>query len=184
MTKFCMSALLAAIPLFSAGFTTRDVDGHEVKPLDPVGPAAILFFITNDCPVANFYAPEIQRICGDYASKGVSCALMYSDPQLDAAAIRKHRAEYGYAKTTIAAVEDISHRVADATGATITPEAVVVGKGGKVLYRGRIDNFYAALGKPRRAATEHDLRDALDEVLAGKAVTHPQTQAIGCYIPK
>jgi len=30
----------------------------------------------------------------------------------------------------------------------------------------------------------HDLRDALDAVLAGKAVSNPVTQAIGCYIPE
>jgi hypothetical protein len=161
----------------------RDVDGHELRPLDPSGPAAVLFFITNDCPVANSYAPEIQRICGEYAAKGVSCTLVYSDLTLDTAAIRKHHADYGYPET-IPAVRDTAHKLAGATGATITPEAVVVGKGGKVLYRGRIDNFYAALGKPRRQATEHDLRQALDEVLAGKPATHPQTQAVGCYIPR
>lgn len=175
-------SLLVAIPLFGA-WNVRDVNGHELKPLDPAGPAGVLYFITNDCPIANSYAPEIQRICSDYAAKGVTCTLVYSDLTLDAAAIRKHHEDYGYPQS-IPAVKDSGHKLAEATGATITPEAVVVGKGGKVLYRGRIDNFYAALGKPRRQATEHDLRQALDEVLAGKPVTHSQTQAIGCYIPR
>jgi hypothetical protein len=177
-----LSTLLLAIPLL-ASINVRDVDGHERHPLDPAGPAAVLFFITNDCPIANSYAPEIQRICGDYASKGVSCTLVYSDLTLDSAAIRKHHADFGY-PPSIPPVRDTAHKLADATGATITPEAVVVGKAGKVLYRGRIDNFYAALGKPRREATEHDLRQALDEVLAGKPVTNPQTKAVGCYIPR
>jgi hypothetical protein len=166
-----------------AGFPVRDVDGHERRPLEPAGPASVLFFITNDCPISNSYAPEIQHICSDYGGRGVSCTLVYSDLTLDAAAIHQHRADYGYTDG-IPAVRDVKHKLADATGATIMPEAVVVGKGGKVLYRGRIDNFYAALGKPRRQATEHDLRDALDEVLAGKPVTNPQTSAIGCYIPR
>ena len=169
--------------LLLASVNVRDVEGHELKPLEPAGSAAVLFFITNDCPIANSYAPEIQRICGNYAAKGVSCTLVYSDLSLDAAAIRKHHQEFGYPET-IPAVRDTAHRLADETGAKITPEAVVVGKGGKVLYRGRIDNFYAGLGKPRRQVTEHDLRQALDEVLAGKPVTNPQTQAVGCYIPR
>ena len=54
---------------------------------------------------------------------------------------------------------------------------------GQVLYRGRIDNVYASLGKRRPAATEHDLRKALDEILDGKPVSTPETKAIGCYIP-
>ena len=177
-----LSTLCVALLLLPP-IAIRDVDGHELKPLDPAGPAGVLFFITNDCPISNSYAPEIQRICGDYAAKGVKCTLVYSDLSVDAAAIRKHRADYGY-NATIPAVSDGSHQLAQATGATITPEAVVAGKAGQVLYRGRIDNFYAGLGKPRRIVTEHDLRQALDEVLAGKPVSHPQTQAVGCYIPR
>ena len=169
--------------LLLTALNAHDVDGHEFKPLNPAGPASVLFFITNDCPIANSYAPEIQRICGEYSTKGVSCALIYSDLSLDAAAIRQHHADYVY-PPDIPAVKDTGHKLADATGATITPEAVVVGRSGKVLYRGRIDNFYAGLGRPRRQVTEHDLRRALDEVLADKTVTHPQTQAVGCYIPR
>jgi hypothetical protein len=179
--QFLFPILLVA-PLL-ASLVIRDVDGHERKPLQPDGPADVLFFVTNDCPIANSYAPEIQRICGEYQAKGISCTLVYSDLSLDDAAVRKHHADFGYPQN-IPAVRDTAHKLADATGATITPQAVIVGKNGKVLYRGRIDNFYAALGKPRRMATEHDLRQALDEVLAGKPVTHSQTQAVGCYIPR
>ena len=66
-------------------------------------------------------------------------------------------------------------------GATITPEAVVWA-GGRVQYRGRIDDRYVDLGVERPAATEHDLADAITAVLAGTPVAHPQTQAVGCYI--
>jgi len=141
----------------------------------------LLFFITADCPIANSYAPEIQRICADYASKNVSCTLVYADPQLTEDAIAGHRREFGY--KNIPVVRDSSHELSHKTGATITPEAVVIGPGEKVLYRGRIDNRYIALGKSRPAATVHDLREALDAIVAGKPVTHPRTQAVGCYIP-
>src|SRR3984957_21084696 len=109
-SRLCLSILLLAFPLFPS-ITLRDVDGHELKPLVPKGPAEVLFFITNDCPIANSYAPEIQRICGDYAAKGVSCMLVYSDPSIDAAAIRKHRADFGY-NDTISAVSDGKHDLA------------------------------------------------------------------------
>ena len=39
-------------------------------------------------------------------------------------------------------------------------------------------------GKRRRIVTEHDLRDALDAVLAGKPVAKSRTRAIGCFIPE
>ena len=66
--------------------------------------------------------------------------------------------------------------------ATVTPEAVVLGKGGEVLYRGRIDDNYLAFGKKRSAARQHDLSDALDAIAAGQTVKEKETQAIGCVI--
>ncbi len=69
-----------------------------------------------------------------------------------------------------------------ATGVTVTPEAAVVNREGKVVYRGRIDDSIAALGQPRRPVKDADLRDALDAVVAGKSVAKPETKALGCYI--
>jgi hypothetical protein len=54
--------------------------------------------------------------------------------------------------------------------------------GGRVVYRGRIDDRYVDLGLERPAATTHDLADALAAVVAGKPVPHPNTQAVGCFI--
>jgi hypothetical protein len=66
--------------------------------------------------------------------------------------------------------------------ASITPQAFVIDRSGEIRYRGRIDNLYAALGKTRQQVTSHDLRDALDAVLVGGKVPHPETEALGCFI--
>jgi hypothetical protein len=141
--------------------------------------ASLLFFVTSDCPISNFYAPEIQTLCSDYGKKGMSCTLVYEDVGLDDAGLRKHLAEYGYQGITSAIDRDRS--TAKRVGASITPQAVVV-VDGVVRYRGRIDNRYEAFGKPRRVVTAHDLRDALEAVLAGRPVPNPETPAIGCTI--
>jgi thiol-disulfide isomerase/thioredoxin len=161
---------------------TRDVDGRPFAPFAPTGKASLIFFVQTDCPVSNSYAPEIQRICKVYASKGVSCALAYEDVSVTAGAVRKHMSEYAY--RGIPATIDASRAMADRARATITPEAVVVDARGSIRYRGRIDNFYAALGKPRQVVTEHDLTDALDAILAGTPVPRPETEALGCYITR
>ena len=179
MRGLFVTTVLAA-QAFAGTLSVTDIDGKELAPLRPSGPAEALFFITHDCPISNFYAPEIQRICGEYGSKGVSCALVYVDAQMDAAAVRKHMGDFGY--KGIPAILDKKHKVVDAAGAKVTPEAILVGHDGRILYSGRIDNFYAGLGKPRRQATVHDLRTALDETLAGKPVTTPKTSPVGCYI--
>jgi hypothetical protein len=171
-----------------ASVQIRDLDGRALKPFEPNGAANVILFVATDCPIANGYAPEIQRICRDYRSRGVGCSLMYEDvgtltgeagARLDAR-VRTHLAEYGY--QGIPAAVDRTREVARHVRATVTPQAVVVDRQGTVRYSGRINNFYAALGRPRQVTTVHDLRDALDAVLAGTAVPRPETDAIGCYI--
>jgi hypothetical protein len=94
--------------------------------------------------------------------------------------MQKHLHDYRYGG--IPAVIDGRRKIANRARATVTPEAVVVDSRGEIRYRGRIDNFYADLGKPRQQVTAHDLRDALDAVLAGRVVPHPETRALGCAI--
>jgi thiol-disulfide isomerase/thioredoxin len=167
--------------LFAASIAMPDIDGVPRTPLDPQGKASVLFFITTDCPISNSYAPEVQRICSEYGQKGVSCNLVYVDPDLTVADVKKHMKEFRY--SGVPAILDPAHKLVRAAGASVTPEAAVIGAGGKVLYRGRIDNLYASLGKRRPEATERDLRKAIDEVLSGKTVATPVTKALGCYLP-
>ena len=176
-----ISVLLCVPAIFAASLTMPDINGVLRSPLKPGGKASVLFFITSDCPISNSYAPEIQRICSEYGPKQVSCDLVYVDPTLTVADVKKHVQDFGY--SGLPAILDSSQKLVKAAGASITPEAAIIGPSGQVWYRGRIDNVYAALGKRRPEATEHDLRKALDEILSGKPISTPQTQAIGCYIP-
>jgi hypothetical protein len=161
---------------------TRDIEGRPLVPFAPTGKANVILFVQTDCPISNSYAPEIQRICKAYAAKGISCSLAYEDVRVDAAAVRKHMADFSY--HGVPATIDASRELADRAKATITPQAVVVDTRGAIRYRGRIDNFYASLGKPRQHVTEHDLTDALDAILAGKPVPKPETEAVGCFIAR
>jgi hypothetical protein len=160
----------------------RDINGHPSTPFMPSGNAHVLFFVATDCPISNSYAPEIQRLCRVYGSKDVSCSLAYEDIRTDAAAVRKHLDAFGY--RDIPAVIDGARTFADRGGASITPQAIVIDDDGEIRYRGRIDNLYSSLGKPRQQVTVHDLSDALDAVLAGRAVARPQTEAVGCFIER
>ena len=182
-----MDALLALIAnAVTAGFLAgspaiRDIDGRLHRPFEMADRTSVLLFVTSDCPISNAYAPEIQRVCAAYASKGVRCLLLYEDARITPAAVRIHLDAYRYAG--VAAAADGARAIARAAGASITPEAVVVDRTGTVRYRGRIDNLYADLGRRRQSATVHDLRDAIDAVLAGRPVATPRTEALGCYIP-
>ncbi|HWE96604.1 MAG TPA: redoxin domain-containing protein [Tepidisphaeraceae bacterium] len=158
----------------------RDITGVVRRPLElGDSKAAVIVFISTDCPVANGYAPEINRICKEYESKHVSFYMVHTDPALKDEDARKHAKDFGF---TCPVLIDREHELVKRLGATITPEAAVVGGDGVILYRGRIDDLYVALGKKRFEATTHDLRVALDAVVAGRKVPTPRTAAIGCAI--
>lgn len=143
------------------------------------GKAAVVIFITNDCPIANRFAPEIERIRSDYAGKGVALTLAHVDPDLDAETAKTHAKEYGLKASVVI---DREHVLVRATGATVTPEAIVIDPKGAIQYRGRINDLFAGYGDRRKEPRNHDLRDALDAVLAGKPVAVPETRALGCFI--
>jgi hypothetical protein len=164
----------------------RDITGRPLNPFEPASAANVMFFIATDCPISNSYAPEIQRVCREYAPRGVGCSLIYEDvdtapsgTRLDNE-VRKHLHDYRYAD--IPAAVDRSRAIAKQARASVTPQAVVIDRAGTIRYRGRIDNFYAALGQPRQQVTERDLRDALDAILSGRPVAKVETEALGCYI--
>jgi peroxiredoxin len=143
--------------------------------------AAVLFFIMPDCPVGQGYVPEMNRIADAYATRGVTFFAVQADVTASLATVRKHVAEYGY---HVPVLIDPGQQLVRRTGATTTPEAIVITPAGSVLYQGRIDNRIARLGVQRPQATEFDLRNALDAVLAGRPIVNPRTTAYGCLIAR
>ena len=158
-----------------------DLDGRQVEPLLANGAKAIVFiFIRTDCPLSNRYAPEVRRLHDRFAKSGVRFWLVYPDPGESGETIRNHIKEYEY---RLSALRDPEHKLVKMSGAQVTPEAAVFLPGGRIVYRGRIDDRYVAFGKARPAPTTRDLEQVLEAVLEGKQITNKTTAAIGCFIP-
>lgn len=141
--------------------------------------AVVLLFVGHDCPISNGYTREIVRLGQEYAPQQVAFCVVYADADISLDDARKHAEEFGFCRP---ALLDPTMTLARRVGATVKPEAAVLSPKGELLYRGRIDDRYVELGKRRDQPTRRDLRDALEEVLAGKPVTTPRTKAIGCDI--
>lgn len=142
--------------------------------------ATVWIFLYPDCPIANRTAPEIARVAGAFGPKGVRFFRVYAGADWRAEEVARHGAAYGL---DFPAVIDRDLALVRGSGATVTPEAAVFDGAGARRYRGRIDNRYEDLGKARRRVTRHDLREALDALIAGRPVAVPETRAMGCYLP-
>jgi len=175
---FAASLSFAAAP-GSTGLVVRDLDGIVHQPFEPGEKlGSVLIFYWQDCPVCQSYAPEINRIYRSHTN--FAFYIVQVDPDLTAAAAKKHVREYDLHPPVLL---DGEHCLVKLAKATVTPEAFIFGKDRKELYHGRIDDLYAALGQRRAAATQHDLVEALDAVSSGKRPSKRETKAIGCSIP-
>ena len=157
-----------------------DLDGH---PADPFALAdsklVVLLFLRTDCPISNRYAPTIHDLSSRYAGHA-AFFLIYPIKSETPAQIRKHLADYGY---QLPAFRDPDLTLARFSQVTITPEVAVFSPARKLLYHGRIDDWYVEFTRARRAPTTHDLADSLDAAIAGKPLPATSVPAVGCFIP-
>ena len=173
------SVLLVLLAGCQSSLSVTDVHGAQHEPLE-LGHdhAVVVIFLTVDCPIANSFAPEIKRILDDYLDSPVRFYLVHVDPDVTMERAREHAEQFGLEATILL---DHNHSLVEKLGATMTPEAAVLAKNG-LVYRGRINNWYADLGAKRPAPTRHDLRDAITAVLTGTPIEVPRTEAIGCFL--
>jgi len=176
-------AVVATAAATQAPLSVRDLDNRVVMPLSPAaGEINVIYFIAAGCPVSGRYAPEMDRIAADYASKRVHTFFVFADPSMDAAAARQNLKSF-HPESRVPAIVDRGFALTAAAGVTVTPEVAVYTSAGRV-YRGRIDDLYINIGEARRAPTERDLRNALDAVIAGRPVARAETTAVGCFIER
>lgn len=176
LTVGALSAWAGGLPQF----TLSDTAGRSHTPAEwSAKRAVVLFFSSTDCPLANAYVPEMNRIQQAYNPRGVAFYAVQGDATIADAEVVRHAKEFAF---QFPYLFDPKESLASYTGATTVPEVVVLSPRGEVLYLGRIDNRQEDFGKQRPQATEFDLRDALDAVLAGKPVPRPRTKSLGCAI--
>ena len=157
-----------------------DLEGRLHVPLRNTNrPATVLLFVMHDCPAANGYWPEFNRIAARFTN--AAFFVVHADPDLTPAGARAHAKDYSIG---VPVLLDPKQKLSKAVGATVSPEAVVVSPKGKRLYRGRIDDRVAALGRKRPQPTTRELRDALEAIEQTKPVRVKETKAIGCYLPE
>ena len=168
-------AIGAAAPTFQ--LTTIDGKAFSLADAEKSNKAVVLMFIATKCPYSNAYNDRMRQMADDYARKGVLFVGINSNSSEPEAEVKAHAAQHKFSFTL---VKDPGNKVADMYDARRTPEIFVVGADGKLLYHGRIDENYEEPTK----VTSPDLKNALDQILAGQPVAKAETKAFGCTIKR
>lgn len=164
----------------AAPTTALDLDGQAHTPLGVApGHVHVLFFVSQECPIANSYAPRIAELAAGWPA-AVRTFVVHVDPDLTVAAVAAHARDYALPAPILL---DPTHALATALGITHTPEAAVLTNGG-LAYRGRIDDRWSDLGAKSQEPATHELRDAVVALLAGHPIATPRTEPVGCLLPE
>ncbi len=174
-----LAAALAGMAVAANTSGVFDLQGKQVDPLHGFpGKATVLVFVRADCPISNRYAPVIQTLAKAYSSRAPFW-LVYPGRSQTAADILKQTSDYGY---HLRVARDTRNELVKLSQAQTTPEAAVFNAAGKLVYHGRIDNWYEDFGRARLAPTTHELRDAIEATLDGRAPKVATAPAVGCSL--
>lgn len=168
-------AIGAAAPAFD--LKTLDGKPFSLSDAEKTNSYVVLMFIATQCPYSNAYNDRMRDMAAAYAKKGILFVGINSNNTESVDETAAHAKKHGFAFPVL---KDPGNKVADLYDARRTPEVYVVGKDGKLLYHGRIDDNSDDASK----VTSPDLKNALDALLAGQPVAKAETKAFGCTIKR
>ncbi len=138
----------------------------------------VIAFLGTECPLVKLYGPRLMQLANDFQTRGVQFIGVNSNSHDSITEVAAYARIHGI---QFPILKDLGNQLADRMAAVRTPEVFVLDAERRVCYRGRIDDQYG-VGYIRDEPKRNDLRLALDELLGGKPVTQPVTEAVGCFI--
>lgn len=142
--------------------------------------AVAVIFIATACPYSNAFNHVMSDLARRYESQGVAFVGINPNKTEPAADVRRHAEQHEF---PFPVLKDEGSVVADLYKAQVTPEVFLVTPELKVIYHGALGNSRQPTTKAEEANGD-ELAAALDEFLAGKPITTPQTKMFGCTIKR
>lgn len=160
-------------------FVLKDIEGQNWELAGSKNrKATVIMFVGCECPLARLYTARLQELRKGFPDDSVSWVLINSNQQDSLSELKQ------FARTQhviIPLVKDPGNQVADLFSAERTPEVFLLDGERRVRYRGRVDDQYT-YGRQRPRPTKNDLKDALENLLAGKQIAVTRTAVNGCII--
>jgi peroxiredoxin len=181
MTMLAMASVAMAgvnVGDTAPAFTLMDTEGKPVSLSDFEGKIVVLEWLNPDCPYVkrHYKAGTMKQLATAYGDDGVVWLTINSTHYMDAAANASFKASNQLPYTILV---DQSGKVGHLYDAKTTPHMYIIDGDGKLVYIGAIDDD--PRGNKGEPVTNY-VAAALDEVVAGKAVTTSETKPYGCSV--
>lgn len=180
--NFTPLAIGSKIPL--SDWKMKDVSGKEISLQEAAkGKKGLLvMFSCNTCPYVVKNQERTKEICAYAEKNGYGVVIINSNENLRDAddsyeAMKKYATDQGYRWNYVV---DTDSKMANAFGATRTPETFLFDASGKLVYHGAIDDNPSDASNVQR---EH-LKTAIDETAGGKPVSVKESKSVGCSIKR
>jgi thioredoxin-related protein len=173
-------AIGSSIP--NADTKMKDISGKEVSFKDAMKKNGLLvMFSCNTCPVVHKYETRTVEICKKAIENNIGVILLnpneaYRDKGDSYDEMKEYAKKLGYSWNYVI---DNNSAMADAFGATRTPEIFLFDNKGKLAYHGAIDDN----ANSADAAVSY-MKPAIENLAAGKKIEPEKTKSVGCTIKR
>ena len=161
-------------------FSLQDQNGKTVSLEDFKGKVVVLEWFNDECPfvVKHYKTGNMNSVASKYAGKDVVWIAINSTKTTTN---EKNKEIAGKWSIDRPILNDADGTTGKAYDAKTTPDMFVIGKDGKLLYKGAIDSVKDTETDSIAGATNY-VAKALDEILADTAVSQPETKPYGCSV--
>ena len=162
------------------GVRVTDVTGqhHRIGVSTGKVQPAVLVFLDTACPVATRYVPTLNALHAEAEARGVALYGVLSNPAITWQASADFVEDFGIAFPVIL---DSAGDLALRLGPRVMSESFVVSTADRMVYRGRIDDRFATVGRLRTRIASHDLRTVIEALADGGEPESYETEAVGCF---
>ncbi|MBZ0190008.1 MAG: thioredoxin family protein [Candidatus Obscuribacterales bacterium] len=180
------AAEAAQVGKLAPDFALTDIKGKTWKLRDLKGKLVVLEWFNHGCPFVkkHYESGNMQGLQKTYTGKGVVWLAICSSADGSQGSSRsEEHAQVFESKDAAptAVLIDKDGKVGKAYGAKTTPHMFVVGKAGKLIYAGAIDDKRGVDQQEIKTANNY-VKKALDEALAGKPVSTSSSMPYGCSV--
>jgi peroxiredoxin len=190
LTSLVAAAAFAADspPVGSAApdFSAPDSKGKTHSLSQYKGKYVVLEWFNPECPFVkkHYGSSNMQKLQEEFTGKGVVWLSVDSSAPGKEGSLTSEQAEKKMTEwktKSTALLLDQDGKVGQSYGAKNTPHMFVINPEGKIVYEGAIDSKATPNPSDIPSSTNY-VKVALDEAMAGKPVSNPNTKPYGCSV--